>query len=75
MFVNTNGYNLGSNEDGLDVSNVVLPPWAKTPEDFVRIMRMVTISIELKSVSLHHCYFLKFCWLCASCYLFQLSVG
>lgn len=53
MFVNTNRYNLGSNEDGLDVSHVVLPPWAKTPEDFVRIMRMALES-EIVSIQLHH---------------------
>lgn len=41
MFVNTNSCCLGTNEGGVSINNVVLPPWAKSPEDFVRIMRMV----------------------------------
>ncbi|KAJ3614320.1 hypothetical protein NHX12_017894 [Muraenolepis orangiensis] len=40
MFVNSNDYNLGVMEDGTAVSHVELPPWAKTPEDFVRINRL-----------------------------------
>lgn len=41
MFVNSNGYNLGVREDEVVVNDVDLPPWAKKPEDFVRINRMV----------------------------------
>lgn len=41
MFVNANSYNLGVMEDGTVVSDVELPPWAKNPEDFVRINRLV----------------------------------
>lgn len=41
MFVNSNGYNLGVREDEVVVNDVELPPWAKKPEDFVRINRMV----------------------------------
>lgn len=41
MFVNSNNYNLGVMEDGTVVSDVELPPWAKTPEEFVRINRLV----------------------------------
>lgn len=41
MFVNSNGYNLGVREDDVVVNDVDLPPWAKKPEDFVRINRMV----------------------------------
>lgn len=41
MFVNANSYNLGVMEDGAVVSDVDLPPWAKTPEEFVRINRLV----------------------------------
>ena len=41
MFVNANTYNLGVMEDGTVVSDVELPPWAKTPEEFVRINRLV----------------------------------
>lgn len=41
MFVNANSYNLGVMEDGTMVSNVELPPWAKSPEEFVRINSLV----------------------------------
>lgn len=41
MFVNSNGYHLGVREDEVLVNDVDLPPWAKKPEDFVRINRMV----------------------------------
>ena len=42
MFVNGNNYTLGKMDDGgPEVDDVVLPQWAKTPEDFVRINRMV----------------------------------
>lgn len=41
MFVNSNGYRLGVREDEVVVNDVDLPPWAKKPEDFVRINRMV----------------------------------
>lgn len=41
MFVNTNNYNLGVMEEGTVVSDVELPPWAKSPEEFVRINRLV----------------------------------
>jgi len=49
MFTNVNQYNLGRSDEqggeveggGRDVATVELPPWANTPEDFVRISRMV----------------------------------
>ena len=41
MFVNSNEYELGVREDGVLVCDVELPVWAKKPEDFVRINRMV----------------------------------
>uniref|UniRef100_A0A8C9U6Z1 Neurobeachin n=1 Tax=Scleropages formosus TaxID=113540 RepID=A0A8C9U6Z1_SCLFO len=40
MFVNSNGYNFGLRDDRTVVCDVDLPPWAKKPEDFVRINRM-----------------------------------
>uniref|UniRef100_A0A3B3Z7M7 Uncharacterized protein n=1 Tax=Periophthalmus magnuspinnatus TaxID=409849 RepID=A0A3B3Z7M7_9GOBI len=43
MFVNANSYSLGVMEDGAVVSDVELPPWAKTPEEFVRINRLVRL--------------------------------
>lgn len=41
MFVNSNEYELGARDDGVPVCDVELPAWAKKPEDFVRINRMV----------------------------------
>ncbi|XP_021050936.1 neurobeachin isoform X5 [Mus pahari] len=52
MFVNSNGYHLGVREDEVVVNDVDLPPWAKKPEDFVRINRMALES-EFVSCQLH----------------------
>ncbi|XP_029107227.1 neurobeachin a isoform X10 [Scleropages formosus] len=52
MFVNSSGYNLGQREDRTLVCDVDLPPWAKKPEDFVRINRMALES-EFVSCQLH----------------------
>ncbi|XP_008564708.1 PREDICTED: lipopolysaccharide-responsive and beige-like anchor protein, partial [Galeopterus variegatus] len=52
MFVNFNNYNLGVMDDGTVVSDVELPPWAKTSEEFVRINRMALES-EFVSCQLH----------------------
>uniref|UniRef100_A0A7N6B151 LPS-responsive vesicle trafficking, beach and anchor containing n=1 Tax=Anabas testudineus TaxID=64144 RepID=A0A7N6B151_ANATE len=52
MFVNANSYNLGVMEDGTVVSDVELPPWAKSPEDFVRTNRLALES-EFVSCQLH----------------------
>uniref|UniRef100_UPI0037E7EBB6 lipopolysaccharide-responsive and beige-like anchor protein isoform X2 n=1 Tax=Semicossyphus pulcher TaxID=241346 RepID=UPI0037E7EBB6 len=52
MFVNANSYNLGVMEEGTVVSDVELPPWAKSPEDFVRINRLALES-EFVSCQLH----------------------
>lgn len=52
MFVNANTYNLGVMEDGTVVSHVELPPWAKSPEEFVRINRQALES-EFVSCQLH----------------------
>ncbi|XP_050926223.1 LOW QUALITY PROTEIN: lipopolysaccharide-responsive and beige-like anchor protein [Lates calcarifer] len=52
MFVNANSYNLGVMEDGSVVSDVELPPWAKSPEEFVRINRLALES-EFVSCQLH----------------------
>lgn len=43
MFVNSSGYHLGMREDRTMVGDVDLPAWAKKPEDFVRINRMVRV--------------------------------
>ncbi|XP_072262006.1 lipopolysaccharide-responsive and beige-like anchor protein isoform X2 [Pyxicephalus adspersus] len=52
MFVNMNDYSLGVMDDGTVVSDVELPPWAKTPEEFVRISRLALES-EFVSCQLH----------------------
>ncbi|KAI4789870.1 hypothetical protein KUCAC02_034977, partial [Chaenocephalus aceratus] len=44
MFVNANSYNLGVMEEGAMVSDVELPPWAKSPEEFVRNNRLAVES-------------------------------
>ena len=41
LMINANQYQMGRTEEDLQVSDVVLPPWAKTPEEFIRIHRMV----------------------------------
>lgn len=41
MFINQNRYKFGKQEDGGEVGDVEMPPWAKNPDDFVRINRMV----------------------------------
>lgn len=41
MFVNSNGYQFGKQDDGSVVGDVQLPAWATSPEDFVRLHRMV----------------------------------
>ena len=41
MFVNWNRYKLGATEEEGVVDDVMLPPWATSPEEFVRINRMV----------------------------------
>uniref|UniRef100_A0A674KIX0 LPS responsive beige-like anchor protein n=1 Tax=Terrapene triunguis TaxID=2587831 RepID=A0A674KIX0_9SAUR len=52
MFVNLNNYNLGVMDDGTVVSDVELPPWTKSPEEFVRINRLALES-EFVSCQLH----------------------
>lgn len=52
IFVNKNGYQLGFQEDGSKVGDVELPPWASSPEEFVRINRMALES-EFVSCQLH----------------------
>ncbi|XP_021348367.1 neurobeachin-like isoform X1 [Mizuhopecten yessoensis] len=53
MLVNENGFNLGTQDDGLEVKDVIMPPWAKSPEDFIRTNRMALES-EFVSCQLHH---------------------
>jgi hypothetical protein len=50
MFRNLNGFELGQTQDGDNVDDVELPPWAATPEEFVRINRA---ALESDYVSAH----------------------
>ncbi|XP_075923575.1 neurobeachin isoform X4 [Petromyzon marinus] len=52
MFTNSNDYNLGVTDAGVAVGDVVLPPWAKTGEEFVRINR-AALESEIVSCQLH----------------------
>uniref|UniRef100_A0A182N1I2 Neurobeachin n=1 Tax=Anopheles dirus TaxID=7168 RepID=A0A182N1I2_9DIPT len=52
MFYNASEYRFGQRDDGSTVCDVELPPWAKTPEEFVRINRMALES-EFVSCQLH----------------------
>ncbi|XP_050442787.1 neurobeachin isoform X2 [Adelges cooleyi] len=52
MLSNDNEYKLGHQEDGTPVGNVDLPPWATSPEEFIRINRMALES-EFVSCQLH----------------------
>ena len=53
MFENVNKVDLGNRQDGTRLGHVKLPPWAKTPEDFVRINREALES-EYVSSNLHN---------------------
>ncbi|ETO20005.1 neurobeachin [Reticulomyxa filosa] len=53
MFRNINRLKLGSKQDGEVINDVTLPPWASTPEEFVRISREALES-EWVSRNLHH---------------------
>ena len=45
-----NGFNLGRKQKGEILNDVILPPWAKSPEDFIRIHRE---ALESDHVSAH----------------------
>ncbi|VDM35198.1 unnamed protein product, partial [Hydatigera taeniaeformis] len=46
MFENTNDYDFGALEDGTKLGDVILPPWAASPEEFVRIHRQVPLFLS-----------------------------
>ncbi|CAD5116250.1 DgyrCDS5159 [Dimorphilus gyrociliatus] len=52
MFTNSNKYDLGVLETNDKVNDVELPPWASSPEDFVRKLRLALES-EYVSCQLH----------------------
>jgi len=41
MLTNCNNYQFGRTENGIEVDDVILPKWAQTSEDFIRINRAV----------------------------------
>eukprot|EP00002_Diphylleia_rotans_P018239 TRINITY_DN3536_c0_g1_i1.p1 TRINITY_DN3536_c0_g1~~TRINITY_DN3536_c0_g1_i1.p1 ORF type:complete len:2280 (-),score=409.51 TRINITY_DN3536_c0_g1_i1:41-6880(-) len=47
---NRNRFDLGLRQDGTPVDDVILPPWARTPEEFIRIHRE---ALESDYVSQH----------------------
>ena len=52
MFVNINKLDFGKTQDNQSVDNVMLPPWASSPEEFVRLSREALES-EYVSANLH----------------------
>lgn len=50
---NLNNFDMGETQDGVKVGNVELPPWAKTPEDFIKMQREALES-EYVSENLHN---------------------
>lgn len=53
MFKNVNNIDFGSTQSGEKVDTVILPPWAKSPEDFVMKQREALES-DYVSKNLHH---------------------
>jgi hypothetical protein len=53
FLVNDNNLNLGTLQTGEVLGDVILPPWAKTPEEFVRINR-AALESDYVSENLHH---------------------
>lgn len=53
FLVNRNGFDFGVKSNGKRIGDVELPPWAKTPEEFIRIQREALES-EIVSQNLHH---------------------
>ena len=50
MFINQNRFKFGKQEDGTEVADVEMPPWAKNPDDFVRINRMVSTPLTVDPI-------------------------
>ena len=58
MFLNKNGFDLGSIDDTV-ISDVILPPWAKDPFEFVYINRK---ALESEHVSNHINHWIDLVW-------------
>lgn len=50
FLINMNNFNLGIKQNGNKIDDVILPKWAKTPHDFIRIHRE---ALESEYVSAH----------------------
>ena len=50
FLVNSNGFDFGTKQNGIPLGDVTLPPWASSPEEFVRINR---IALESDYVTQH----------------------
>ncbi|KAG7391345.1 hypothetical protein PHYPSEUDO_005294 [Phytophthora pseudosyringae] len=53
FLVNCNGLELGTRQNGADVNDVILPPWARSSEDFV-MKNLVALESEYVSANIHH---------------------
>jgi len=53
IFRNINGFDMGTRDSGQTLGDVILPPWARTPEEFVRISR-TALESEFVSANLHN---------------------
>jgi len=65
FLVNHNGFNLGVKQSGTPISDVQLPPWAATPEDFIRSISIhssllddpseILLKVEPRSLGIRLC--------------------
>ena len=62
---NMNGLDLGKRQDGTVLGDVILPPWAASPEEFVRI-NMQALESDYVSEHLNEWIDLIFGWVCAA---------
>ena len=53
MLRNVNGVNFGKTQNNVQISDIVLPAWARDPHDFIRKHR-AALESEYVSLSLHH---------------------
>lgn len=54
FLVNSNHFDLGSKQSGVQLGNIVLPPWAKQdPREFIRVHRLA-LECDYVSQHLHH---------------------
>jgi hypothetical protein len=48
-------YDLGRRQNGEEVRDVILPPWAKTPDEFIRCAFPSSISISASACTCTYC--------------------